>query len=474
MKIAGRQKEIALLQSLFEKDESSFLAVYGRRRIGKTYLIREVYKKDIVFEGSGVLEDDMSQQLENFWTALNDKQRKKRPAPPPKTWLEAFYQLRAYLDSLKNDNKKVIFLDEIPWFETPRSGFLSALDNFWNQYCTKRTDIILVICGSAASWIIDKVVNSRGGLHNRLTNRLLLKPFTLKETKNYFELKKINLSLKDIAQIYMCIGGIPFYLQDIKGGYSVPQLLDQLFFGEQAKLKNEFNNLYASLFKNNTFHEKVVEALASKNKGLTRNEIIKTSGIKSSGDLTTVLEELIQCGFIKPIFPINKTKEGTLYRLIDEYSLFYFQFLKDDKTQSSWTQIADKPSYKIWSGYAFENLCFKHTEQIKKAFGINGIITNEYSYIFKGTKEEKGIQIDLVIDRADNCINLLEVKFHNNEFDMTKEYAQQLRDKMIIFKERTKSRKAVFLTLLTVYGAKKNEHYLSVVTNQLLIDDLFI
>jgi uncharacterized protein len=473
MKIAGRQKEIALLQSLMEKDDSSFLAVYGRRRIGKTYLIREVYKKDIVFECSGVLEDDMSKQLESFWTALNDKQSKKSPILPPKTWLEAFYQLRAYLNSLKNDKKKVIFLDEIPWFETPRSGFLSALDNFWNMYCTKRTDIVLVICGSAASWIIDRVVNSRGGLHNRLTNRLLLEPFTLKETKNFFDLKKINLGLKDIAQIYMCVGGIPFYLQDIKGGYSVPQILDQLFLEQQAPLRNEFQNLYASLFKNNTFHEKVVEALASKSKGLTRNEIIKTSGIKSSGDLTIVIEELIQCGFIKPIFPINKTKEGTLYRLIDEYSLFYFQFLKNKTTQSSWTQIADTPSYKIWSGYAFENLCFKHTEQIKKAFGINGIITNEYSYIFKGNKEEKGIQIDLVIDRADNCINLLEVKFYNKEFEMTKEYAHQLREKSATFKNKTKTRKAIFITMLTVYGAKKNEHYLSIVTNQLLIDDLF-
>jgi uncharacterized protein len=473
MKIAGRQNEIALLQSLLEEDESSFLAVYGRRRIGKTYLIRQVYENDIVFDCSGVLEEDMTFQLESFWTALNERQPEKLPVPPPKTWLQAFFQLKMYLNTLNTDKKKVVFLDEIPWFETPRSGFLSALDNFWNMYCTKRTDIILVICGSAASWIIDKVVNSRGGLHNRLTHRLLLTPFTLGETKSFFELKNIKLELKDIAEIYMCVGGIPFYLKDIKAGNSVPQILDKLFFGNQAKLKDEFQNLYAALFKNNAFHEKIVTALASKNKGLTRNEIIQVSGIQSGGDLTIVLEELVQCGFIRQIFPILKTKEDSLYRLIDEYSLFYFKFLKDGKTQSSWTKVTENPVYTIWSGYAFENLCFKHTEQIKKAMGINGIITNEYSYVLKGNADEEGTQIDLIIDRADNCMNLLEVKFYNDEFEVTNSYAQQLRRKISIFKRKTQTKKNIFITMLSVYGVKKNAHYLGIVTNQLLIDDLF-
>ncbi len=473
MEIAGRLKEIALLQSILEKRDASFLAVYGRRRIGKTYLIRQVYENKILFECSGVLEEDMAQQLENFWRSLNEAFPQPQPVTPPKTWIEAFFQLRAFLKPLTQDTKKVIFFDEIPWFETPRSGFLAALDGFWNQFCTKRTDIILVICGSAASWIIDKVVNNRGGLHNRLTHRLLLKPFTLGETKAFFELNRVKLTLKQIAEIYMCIGGIPFYLKDIEAGYSVPQILDQLFLGEEAKLKDEFRNLYAALFKNNTVHEKVVTALASKTKGLTRNEIIQTSGIPSSGDLTTVLDELVQCGFIRQIFPISKSKEDCLYRLIDEYSLFYFKFLVDGTTQSSWSQIALSPTYKIWAGYAFENLCFKHTFQIKKAFGISGVITNEYSYVQKGNADQQGIQIDMIIDRADNCVNILEVKFYNTEFEMSETYARQLLHKATIFKEKTRLKKNVFITMLTVFGVKKNEHYLMAVTNQLLIDDLF-
>jgi uncharacterized protein len=473
MKIIGRQKEIDLLQRLLEQDEASFVAVYGRRRVGKTYLIRQVYKKHLVFDCSGMLRGNTEQQLENFWRSLTDQYPKKVPNIPPKTWIEAFFQLRAVLNTLKSDVPKVVFLDEIAWFDTPMSGFLGALDGFWNQYCTKRPDIILVICGSAASWIIEKVISDRGGLHNRLTDRILLKPFTLGETKAFLEAKKIKLSLKEIAQIYMSVGGIPFYLKDIKAGYSVPQILDQLFFEEQALLKGEFQNLYAALFKNNTFHETIVAALAGKNKGLTRKEIIQVTGVKSGGGLTIVLEELVQCGFIKQIFPITKSKEESLYRLVDEFSLFYYKFLAQTQGNNSWVLITQNQSFKIWSGYAFENLCFKHVAQIKQALGISGVITNEYSYTFKGNADTQGIQIDMVIERADNCINLLEAKFHDKEFIISKNYEQELREKVAIFKEQTRTRKSIFITMLSAFGVKKNEHCLSVVTNQLLIDDLF-
>ena len=473
MTIIGRKKEIDLLESLLEQEEASFVAVYGRRRVGKTYLVRQVYRKQIVFDCSGVLRGNTEQQLENFWRTLCDKYPKKMPHSPPKTWIEAFFQLRAVLNTLKSDAPKVIFLDEIAWFETLNSGFLSALDGFWNQYCTKRTDIILVICGSAASWIIEKIINDKGGLHNRLTNRILLKPFTLGETKAFLESKKVRLTLKEIAQIYMSVGGIPFYLKDIKAGLSVPQILDQLFFEEQALLKDEFQNLYAALFKNNTIHETIVAALARKSKGLTRNEIIQASGIKSGGGLSLVLEELLQCGFIKQIFPITKSKEASLYRLVDEFSLFYYKFLAQGEAQNSWSLVTQKQSFKIWSGYAFENLCFKHIAQIKQALSIGGVITNEYSYTFKGNADTQGIQIDMMIERADNCMNLLEVKFHDKEFVISKNYEQELREKIAIFREQTRTRKSIFITMLSAFGVKKNEHYLSIVTNQLLIDDLF-
>lgn len=472
MKVAGRKEEITILQDLLKKDESAFLALYGRRRIGKTYLIREVYKHRLVFECSGLHQREMSQQLENFWLTLLETSKTK-PEISPKTWLQAFSLLKAYITGLNTKQKKVIFLDEIAWFETPRSGFLAALDQFWNQFCSKRNDILLVICGSAASWIIDKVINNRGGLHNRVTDHIRLLPFTLKETKEYLEINNVRLTLKDITSLYMSTGGIPYYLKDVKPGKSVAQLLDELFFKPHAKLKGEFDNLYASLFKNSHLHVTIVKALASKNKGLTRNEILSETGIASGGGFTLLLQELVACGFVKEIYPIHKTKEDILYRLVDEYSLFYFKFLVNQKPNESWLQLSGTQSYKIWQGYAFETCCFKHISQLKKALGISGIISNEYSWFYKGSATEKGAQLDFIIDRNDNCINLLELKYYETEFEVTQSYAQQLIEKVSVFKVKNRIKKNVFITLLTVNGAKTNEHYLSAVTNQLLIDVLF-
>lgn len=465
MKVAGRIDEIQILNGLLESDTSEFLAVYGRRRIGKTYLIRQVYEKHIIFDSSGLHEKNTDQQLENFW--LDISRASKSNTLQPQTWLQAFSLLKAYIDTLKSKQKKVIFLDEISWFDTPRSGFLAALDNFWNMYCSKRTDIILVICGSAASWIINKVINNRGGLHNRITRQLLLKPFDLKETKAFLEMNHVKLVLKDIVQLYMCLGGVPFYMKDIVPAKSVGQILDTLFFDKNAMLKNEFENLYASLFKNSHLHELVVKTLATKSKGLTRNEILEATKLSSGGGFTNILNELTACGFVTQVYPINKKKEESLYRLVDEFTLFYFKFFgNSDYTGSNFT---NKPSFKSWSGYAFENLCFKHVFQIKKALGIQGIISRDYSWI----SPDSTAQVDMVIDRDDNVINLLEAKYYQTEYEMTQQYAETLEKRKHVFIKATKTKKNVFTTMVSIHGAKVNEYYLSTVSNQLVVADLF-
>jgi uncharacterized protein len=472
MKLAGRKDEIEMLETIMKSDSSEFVAMYGRRRIGKTYLIRQVFQSNIVFEASGIHEKEMEQQLENFWLVLLEQMPELKLTSPPRTWLQAFSLLKQYIISLKGTKKKVIFLDEISWFDTPRSGFLAALDNFWNQFCTKRDDIILTICGSAASWIIKKVINNRGGLHNRVTKTIRLFPFTLAETNEYLLMKNIQLSKKDVIELYMRIGGVPFYYKDISKGKSVVQIIQELCFAPNASLKDEFNNLYASLFKNAHLHVAIVSALAKKNKGLTREEILAETGLSSGGGFTELLKELKECGFIAEIFPIIKTNDDKLYRLIDEFSLFYFKFMYKSKI-SNWTTTFNKQSYKIWCGYTFETICMKHVAQIKNKLGISGIASNEYSWIKKGTKTEDGCQIDLLIDRADNCITMCEIKFHNAAFEITQQYANALRDKREIFSANTKTKKNIFITFISLYGIKQNEHSLSIVSNEVVGDDLF-
>jgi uncharacterized protein len=472
--LVGRKDETTILQSVLAEDESGFVAVYGRRRIGKTYLVRQVYKNNIVFDCSGLHDKNTAFQLESFNDTLADYFKHDNKKTTLQSWLEAFELLKKYISNIRHQKKKVIFFDEISWFDTHKSGFKAALDKFWNQYATKRKDIVLVICGSAASWIINKIVNDRGGFHNRITTLLELQPFTLQETNDYLRLKKADLQHEDIIRLYMATGGIPFYLKDIKPGQSVTQIIQQLFFSKTAPLKNEFQNLYAALFNNSNWHQNVVKALAAKNKGLTRNEILLAAKLPSGGGLTTVLNELVTCGFIKEIYPINKQKADLLYRLTDNYSIFYFKFLAAQKAQTiKWSDIANTQAYKTWCGYAFENICLQHIRQIKQKLGISGIMTNEYSWYAARKEQDNGVQIDMIIDRNDNAVNLCEMKFYNTSFEMDKSYASKIQHKKELFIQRTKSKKNVFVTLITLHGANPNAHYNSIVANQLTGHDLF-
>jgi hypothetical protein len=473
MEIVGRKHELATFERLLTSRESEFLAVYGRRRVGKTYLIRSAFHQKMTFDCTALMNAPKEEQLLNFWITLSKVH--SIPNIPPNTWLKTFHYLEEYLDTLKpkKDQKKIIFFDEISWFDTAKSGFLPAFTQFWNSYCTKRTDILLIICGSAASWIIDKVINSKGGLHNRLTQTIRLDAFDLEETKAYLKYQRIKLSDKDIALLYMCIGGIPYYLRQVLPGQGIAQILDHLFFGTDATLKTEFQNLYASLFKNHDIHVAVVKALAKKTKGLTRNEIINATKLPSGGGLTTILNELEECGFIMKTADIDKKKEDGLFRLMDEYSLFYFQFLERRTDIRSGAFLINSHSFKSWSGFAFENLCFRHHKKIAQLLGINGINYQIYSFIDKGSIESSGAQIDLIFDRADNVVNIIEAKFHNVPITINKLVGQDIANKIMAFQRKTKSKKTVFVTLVTALGADKNENYFAHITNELLITQFF-
>lgn len=369
----------------------------------------------------------------------------------------------------------MIFLDEFPWLDSPLSGFLNAFDHFWNSWATKQTNLVVVICGSAASWMIRNVVRNKEGLHNRLTRRIRLMPFNLWETEQFLQSQRIHLKRYQILQLYMMTGGIPHYLKELRRGESIEQMIDRLFFTTDGLLREEFENLYPALFDHPERHLEVIRALANKPSGLTRTQIIENCALQSGGSTTKMLEELLESGFIQSFIPFGKTVKDVIYKLIDEYTLFYLKFIENSKAagEGAWVNQSQSPAYRIWCGFAFENICLKHIAQIKKGLGISGVYTEQSLWRSGPSGIDPGAQIDLLLDRADNCINLIEIKFTNSEFVIDKKYAEQLDTKKQAFASKTGTRKTLFITLLTSYGVKKNEYFYNTVERNLTMDVLF-
>jgi uncharacterized protein len=470
--LIGRKKEIQVLQSLKESTKSEFLAVYGRRRVGKTYLIRNVFDNDVVFQLTGLANTKLPAQLANFHRALVRQSPKNEQLVAAKNWFDAFQQLMDFAERSPKA-KKVIFLDELPWFDTPQSGFISALEHFWNSWASARRDIILVVCGSSASWIINKLINNKGGLHNRITKRIKLEPFSLAETEAFLKNKNGAFERYQIVQLFMVLGGIPFYLDMVDTGQSALQNINRLCFEADGELRTEFGNLYASLFKKAEDHVAVIEALSTKSCGLRRDELIKTAKINNGGGTTTLLKELEECGFIRKYPAFGKKEKNQLYQLIDFYSLFYLTFIKDSNAidENSWINGVDNPQFRAWSGYAFEMICLHHLKEIKQALGISGVFTNTSTW-YSMDKTTKA-QVDLVIDRRDGIINLCEMKFSMNSFTIDKRYSEELRHKIGTFREQTKTRKSTFLTMITAFGLQKNEYSNAWVQNSISLNELF-
>lgn len=390
----------------------------------------------------------------------------------PANWFEAFQQLIAFLEKSKN-KKKIIFIDELPWMDTSKSDCINALEHFWNHWASARKDIKLIVCGSAASWMLKKIIRNKGGLHNRVTQKIKLLPFTLAETEQYLQSKNLKWNRYQIAEAYMVMGGIPYYLNGIKKGKSAAQCIDKLCFNESGLLYDEFNNLYASLFRNSANYISVVEALSKKAMGLTREQIVAASKLANGGGLSKVLDELEESGFIRKYLPFKNKLKHSVYQLTDFYTLFYFNFIKNKKTATPnyWETSIDSQRHRAWAGYAFEQVCQAHVHQIKKALGISGVHVNVVSW--RSSNAENNTQVDLIIDRNDQVINLCEIKFSINQFTIDKKYAAALRNRIDVFKRESKTNKAVFLTMLTTYGIKENIWSSGLVQNDLSMDCLF-
>ncbi len=475
-RIIGREKEKEKLDKILQSDQAGFLALYGRRRVGKTFFVRQYLKEQIVFDISGTKDGLKKQQIANFFSEYLSRTNGQKETILPETWHGAFQYLAKYLSELPTKKTKyVVFLDEMPWMDTPKSEFIGALEFFWNQYISRMDNVLLIACGSSSSWIRKNLIHAVGGLHNRVTHRMKLSPFNLYETSLFLQNIGVNLPQYQILELYMVMGGIPFYLKEVEKGMSSTQLIDEICFSPQGLLGEEYEQLYYALFRNANAHVAIVEALAAHPQGMSRGEICSATKITES-QLSRVLEELVDCDFISVLQPINNKKKDANYKLTDLYSLFYLKFIKDNKNAGlkTWEQLSKESTYKAWSGYAFENIAMMHIPQIKAALGISGVFTRHGSWKFRGNDVLPGAQVDMIIDRADQIIQLCEAKFTKENYALTAIYTEQLRLKKTVFKAVTHTKKAVFTALITTYPALKNKYYLEEVDNEISMDKLFL
>lgn len=479
--IIGRVEEIQELEKYLTSGQSEFIAVYGRRRVGKTFLIKELFEGKFTFRMTGRENALTNENLMNFAYALDDFFQETRV---PQNWSEAFRILSKNIEKLP-EREKIIFIDELPWCDTPKSGFIGALEHFWNDWAYYRKDIKLIVCGSATSWMLEKLINSRGGLHNRVTHKMLISPFNLKETEMYFRSRGFRYERQECLDCYMALGGIAYYLSLFDRDKSVAENINALCFAKGGDLRDEFERLYDSLFKKSDNHIAVITALGECRKGMTRNELIDKLKMPNNGNLTALLNELEACEFIRSYNPFGKARKDKMFQLIDQFSLFYLNFMKDRKSYAKdyWLQKIGTAEYFAWSGYAFETVCLHHIDQLVEALGISGMLSTPCCWSYRPAEALKkdpdadvdmktGGQIDLLIDRADKTISICEMKYAQGEYEITKSYAKHVEDRLRTFRKVTKTKKSFSMVYVTPSGLYDNI-YARQVNRQITADDLF-
>jgi uncharacterized protein len=474
-KIIGRKYEQKLIKEYYESPKSELVALYGRRRVGKTYLVKTYFDEKFDFSFTGVYEADRKALLKQFGFTLSRYSGRKTGTPGD--WYEAFNMLNEYLLSLGKE-KVLVFLDELPWMDGKGSDFLQAFSFFWNMWPSK-VSMKLFVCGSATTWMMDKLIGDKGGLYGRVSRAIYLAPFTLGETELYLkEMKGIILSRYKILELYMILGGIPYYLDMLSPDIPLSENIDELFFREGAPLKAEFDFLFRSLFRESKSCRKVIEALASKMAGMTNSEIREATGLQGS-ELSSILVNLSSCDFIRRYVSIGKAERDAVYQLTDLFFLFHLRFVENNDSQdrSFWTNMSSSGAKNAWAGYAFEQVCLHHIREIKARLGILGVLSNVYSwqkkaFTDKDGSEWNGARIDMLIDRNDSVINICEMKYSVGEYVITEEYERKLRERLSLFEHVTKTKKALVLTFITTYGVKRNIHS-SIVHSEVPMDDLF-
>ncbi len=482
--IIGREPEIGVLEQFLFSNSPEFLAIYGRRRVGKTFLIRKFFeeKEVIFFDSTGAKDSSLKVQVKHFTNRIGEIFYKNARLAPSKNWDEAFELLTKAIKEMEINKKIILFLDEFPWMATKNSRVLQNLDYYWNQYWSKDNRVKLIICGSSASWIIEKIVNNKGGLHNRLTRNIFLEPFNLLQTKNFLKSISVNLNNKQITEIFMIMGGIPYYLNKLEKGLSSTQLIEKLAFKQKSFLLEEFDNLFSSLFSDKIIYSNILRVIASHRYGIAQEDLLKKMGKALQGEGgVEKLKALQDTSFIMSFKPhLHKTR-GIYYKVIDEYCLFYFHWIEPIKytllrknlVSGYWDKLKVKHSWYSWAGLAFEAVCYKHLPQITKALSISATaIPNTWRYVPK--KGDKGTQIDLLFDRDDNSITICEIKYNDNQFVVTKEYAEKLKQKIEVFRRVTRTNKQIFVAMITSNGIRPNQYSTELINKVVTLNELFV
>lgn len=481
--IIGRERELKILENALSSPSPEFIAIYGRRRVGKTYLIKQMFSQQggIFFELTGNGEK-LKNQLKNFSESLSASFYEGAEMAVKSNWMDAFRQLTGAIEKAAKNKRIILFFDELPWLATKKSGFLKALEYYWNTKWSYRQKLILVVCGSAASWMLKKIVFAKGGLHNRITINIPLQPFSLNNVSAYLKYLGHNFTHQQVLLIYMITGGVPHYLKNIRKNLSISQNVNALCFQKGGLLFDEFEKLFHSLYEEPEIYIKIVRAIAKKRNGIAREELIQNvKAVSDGGTFNIKLQSLEEAGFISTFLPLGHARRGIHYRLIDEFALFYLSWIEPLKKKtrittmsSHWTSIMKSPAWHAWAGYAFEAVCLKHIDAIKSALAIENIqsFCGDWRYIPEN-KEETGTQIDLIFDRDDDCVVLCEIKHTDKPFVLTKEYAAELKEKEAIYKEQTRTKKQILWCLITSNGAVTNKHFSQTINQLVVLDDLF-
>lgn len=482
--IVAREKEQAVFERLVSEPTTQMLVVYGRRRTGKTFLVREYFDDCFAFKHTAVSPMELKDrdndgellyriQLNEFAASL--RKYGSKDETPISDWFEAFHRLEALLDKKRSKGKMVVFIDELPWLDTPRANFLSAFEHFWNDWGAGKHNLLLIVCGSATSWMLDNLINNKGGLYGRTNCEMHLHPFTLAETETYLHRRGVTLDRYDVVQTYMLTGGVAYYLSYFQPGLSLAENIDAIYFAENGFLQTEYDRLFTSLFADNAGYRRIVETLSENHYGLTREALAEKAGIALGGTLSNMLKALVKCDLVTIYWNFGESKRTQYYKLTDMFCLFYLGFVQRNPTNNRtyWYDNQNSPKLNSWRGRAFEDVCFVHQKEVKKALGISGVQAEVYPWHATAEGNAPGAQIDMLIDRADRVVNLCEMKFSQDDFAISKDYDERLRRKIVRLQEETGGKRNVQVTLVTTFGLKKNM-YSSRVQRVVTLEGLFL